>query len=196
MRTVKITGKHILLLFLYSPGSELQPNEPVTGRTRLMKAMFLFKMEQLKSFKKDSPIEEITFPEFVPWKFGPFSKDVLNDLEFFINNQFIEVEYTPEETPEPEAAELDNWTEEYVLAGERSIPSMITPEEEFRLTNRGLVYTNEKLFSLLTDNQRAILAKFKGALVSASLQAILRYTYVKYPEYTTKSTIKGKIVGS
>lgn len=161
-----------------------------------MKSMFLFWKEQLKLFKKDSPIDDITFPDFTPWKFGPFSKDVLNDLEFFINNLFVEVGYTPEETPEPEAAELDDWTEDYLLAGEAPGLSMFTPVEEFRLTERGMVYTNEKLFSLLTDSQRAILSKFKGALVSASLQAILRYTYVKYPEYTTKSTIKGKIVGS
>jgi hypothetical protein len=39
---LKLSGKHILLLLLYSPGNSDHPNEPLVGRTRIIKMLFLF----------------------------------------------------------------------------------------------------------------------------------------------------------
>ncbi len=39
---MKLTGKKLLLLLLYSPINGKKYNVPITGRTRLMKMVFLF----------------------------------------------------------------------------------------------------------------------------------------------------------
>jgi len=51
----RITNRRdILLLLLYSPGVSSQVNEPIAGRTRLVKMLFLFKKELLGQFATSS----------------------------------------------------------------------------------------------------------------------------------------------
>ena len=44
--------KDILLLLLYSPGKTGKFNEPIVGKTRLIKMLFLFKKEALSHFSR------------------------------------------------------------------------------------------------------------------------------------------------
>ena len=59
-------------MMMYAGGSRRRYNEPIAGRTRLMKELFLF----LQS-ARDLP----NFFTFRPYKYGPHSKEVLQDLE-------------------------------------------------------------------------------------------------------------------
>ena len=56
--------KDILLLLLYSPGKTGNPNEPIVGRTRLIKMLFLFKKEALAHFAHGTEISDENFYEF------------------------------------------------------------------------------------------------------------------------------------
>ncbi len=190
---MKLNRKHILLLLLYSSGKSDNINEPIDGRTRIIKAMFLFKEETQKDFIKDSNIELTSLPSFYAWNYGPFSKDVYDDIEFFINNGFIEDTNLETNINEVELDEYENWAEDYVLENE-SIRTFYN-EESFHLTKKGIEFVQHKVYNHLSNNQILIMSEFKKRINQASLDAIIRYTYLKYPEYTHLSKIKDKIFG-
>ena len=181
-------SKHILLLLLYSPGRSEEFNEPIEGRTRIIKSMFLFDKEVKKDFSRDT---EVSLAEFFPWHYGPFSKEVYSDIEFFINNGFIEDTMLDTEKSEAELDEAANWREDYVLDSDKSSDFEPRNEERFELTTKGSDFTSEKIYSSLSENQILLLKTFKSKINSASLRSILRYVYLKYPKYTSKSKIRG-----
>lgn len=190
----KFSGKHILLLLLYSPGKKDHMNEPVVGRTRMIKMMFLFQKEISEDFFEDTDVELVSFPEFYAWHYGPFSKDVYNDIEFFINNNFIKSESLNSKMDRAEFEEYENWVEDYALEDESTILSTIRNEERFKLTKNGISFVEEKILPQLTKNQREILAEFKERINTADLKTIMRYTYLNYSEFTEESKIKEQIL--
>jgi uncharacterized protein YwgA len=185
---MKLTGKKLLLLLLYSPINGETINVPITGRTRFMKMVFLFEKEVLPDFKRDRTFEEIRFPEFFGWKYGPFSKDLLNDLEFLINQQYIKVEIS---TSAPISAELDEFN--YWIEDLDEFESREYDEEIFKLDNKGISKAAE-IWSNLSENQKKLLVEFKRVLNRAPLDRILDYVYKKYYKegYIDKSLIREK----
>jgi hypothetical protein len=190
----KFSGKHILLLLLYSPGNTEEINEPILGRTRIVKTLFLFDKEIKKDFLKDSDIELISFPNFYEWYYGPFSKDVFGDIEFFINNGFIDnTPLNDYEMADAELNEFQNWADDFLL-DEETRPSVSLPYQEcFRLTEKGIAFVESNIFKFLSENQQKTIQLFKKTVNESSLAAIIRYTYMKYPSYTSKSLIKDRI---
>lgn len=189
-----LSGKHILLLLLYSPGVETDKNEPVEGRTRIIKMMFLFDREISKNFFKDADFECKSFPEFVPWNYGPFSKELYNDIEFFINNEFIETHSLSSELTEVELDEFENWMEDYLFEDEKELIFNIQNEECFQLSQQGIKFVEDKIYNELSTEQKNLLIELKKRINSASLTSILRYVYLKYPECTKKSKIKNRVI--
>ena len=191
------SGRDILLLFLYVPGVTGEENEPISGRTRLMKMMFIFERELYKKFRFDQMIEESDLPDFSPWLYGPFSKDVFDYVEFFRRIGFVEVTETPEdEAPVEDAEEYGQWVAEMALSedADQSDYSDYT-EESFRLTDRGMGFVRESgLFDDLSENQRSALKEYKSRFNRASLYAILQYVYKNYPQMTAESQIKERIL--
>ncbi len=116
--SLKYSGKHIILLLLYSTGSSDQVNESISGRTRLMKMLFLFDKEIRKAFERDVGLEIIDFPVFEPWHYGPFSKQVFDDLEFLVNNECVEIMDGTDSAPEETIEELRNWIQDYLFEDE------------------------------------------------------------------------------
>ena len=92
MNKKDITSKDLLLCFLYSPGMDIITNEPIIGRTKLTKMMYLFEKEIFSSFFKDNV--DIILPSFEPYYFGPFSRQLFEDLAFFQSIGMIEAEET------------------------------------------------------------------------------------------------------
>jgi hypothetical protein len=186
--------RDILLLLLYSPGKTSNVNEPVTGRTRIVKMLFLFRKEILPHFRKGTEITEDNFYEFFPWSFGPFSPRVYDDLEFFILHGFIDSSLAPTEEVLPEsAAEWEKWASNLETEGDDESVTEYD-EEEFKLTEKGLNFTS-CLYSSLKEEQRSLLSQFKARTVAVPLRGLLRYVYSKYPEQTTKSEIREEILG-
>lgn len=191
MENLKITNRRdVLLLLLYSPGKTNTHNEPISGRTRLVKMLFLFKNDVFPEFKRDTQLTEENFYKFFPWDFGPFSIEVYDDLSFFQLRGFIETKATEEE-PLPEAvAEWERWRSETEMDEDVDVYE----EECFRLTERGCLFT-AKLYQQLSANQKSVLQSFKAKLIESPLRGILRYVYEKYPEQTTESKIKAEVLG-
>ena len=184
--------RDVLLLLLYSPGKKGEFNEPITGRTRLVKMLFLFREEGLKHFRRGTKIDEHDFYEFFPWNFGPFSRQVYDDLTFFTLRGFIEAQETTEDPLPQSAAEWEEWLTSSGMDPEDYL-RLDYSEEAFRLTERGRRFT-ESLYATLSDNQRRFLREFKRRLTGAAVRAIVRYVYENYPEYTTRSEIKEQVL--
>jgi uncharacterized protein len=185
----KLTGKKFLLLLLYTPMENTKPNAPISGRTRLMKMGFLFKEELLPDFKKGTSIEisDTDLPEFFSWNYGPFSKDLLNDLEFLINQEYVSCSYGNNAPLPEELAEYEYWVEDI------DNPSVSEYQEQvFQLMDKGICKVKE-LWQMLTSDQRTLLTRFKTILNKAPLDRILDYVYKKYKDsYTDKSLIREK----
>lgn len=185
--------KDILLLLLYSPGQRDENNEPISGRTRIVKMIFLFRMEALPHFKKGTEITDENFYQFFAWNFGPFSQDVYDDLNFFILRDFIEVSESDEDVLPESAEEWHEWLSRSGLSAEAEEPEEYR-EEVFRLTPTGVEFTGS-LYLLLSESQRQLLKEFKSRMTSTPLSAILRYVYGRYPGMTERSKIKEQVLG-
>jgi uncharacterized protein len=188
--------KDLLLLLLYSPGSGNEPNEPISGRTRLLKLVFLFQKELMPRLKKDIAIPEGCWYEFFPWNFGPFSAAVYDDLNFFQLRGFIQTDsgQNEEDVAEEDVAEWEKWEESNNL----DAPADETfgyLDQQFKLTDKGCDFA-KLLFANLTANQAQLIKDFKRRLVKAPLRSILRYVYTTYPEQTSRSQIREKVLGS
>jgi len=185
--------RDILLLLLYSPGRTEQANEPIAGRTRLMKMLFLFREEALKHFRGGVQIDSDNFYQFFPWDFGPFSREVYDDLTFFELRGFIEREDSDEDALPESAAEWELW-----LAMSRADtgedPVSEYDEQVFRLALKGEEFAAE-LYATLTVEQKQLLREFKARLLKVPLRALLKYVYENYESQTTKSKIKEQVVG-
>jgi uncharacterized protein YwgA len=186
---MKLTGKKLLLLLLYTPTDRDNYNEPIVGRTRLMKMVFLFREEILSDFRKDKTFDEIDLPEYIPWKYGPFSVSLLNDLEFLKNQRFIQVRISTNAPIAAELAEYEYWIEDIDEFAAREYD-----EEVFELGNETGIPKARELWNTLSENQKKMISKFKAVLNRAPLDKILEYVYKKYGErgYVDRSLIREK----
>lgn len=188
---IKLTGKRFILLLLYSPINGDKVNVPISGRTRLMKMGFLFKEELKDDFDKDKTFEEIALPEYFAWKYGPFSSELLNDLEFLINQNYIKSTSkgtrSDASIAEAEFAEYDYWIDDL-----NEFRSNEYDEESFALTEEKGMPKAQEIWEFLSQNQKKIISEFKKVLNQASLSRILEYVYKKYQKdgYVDKSLIR------
>ena len=185
--------RDVLLLLLYSPGMQKDVNEPIVGRTRLVKMLFLFKVEALPHFRAGTELDDESFYDFFPWNFGPFSSQVYDDLMFFTLRGFVEAEDAKEDTLPESAAEWQRWLTS--SAPDDEDDSFTSYEEQqFRLTEKGVAFSGQ-LFNGLSVPQKRLLKQFKERLSRAPLRAILRYVYEKYPDQIERSQIREQVLG-
>ncbi len=185
--------RDILLLLLYSPGSNNQFNESIIGRTRIIKMVFLFKNEVWKKFKNNIELEDENIYKFFPWNYGPFSSEIYDDLTFFTLRGFIEVTPSVQETIIESVEEWNFWKSKYNNQESDEIEEY--QEEDFKLSQKGEAFTKE-LYDSLSNNQKNILKEFKARISTMPLRALLRYVYRTYPTQTTNSVIKDEILGN
>lgn len=189
---MKLTGKKLILLLLYAPTRGEKVNEPIAGRTRLMKMVFLFKEEVLNDFQRDKTFDEVALPEYFAWKYGPFSSELLNDLEFLVNQLYIcrsesEAVVSDLVVSEAELREYDFWVDDV-----DEFQTKVYAEEVFELTvERGIPKAKE-IWDRLSKNQKKYLHEFKEVLNRAPLSRIIEYVYKKYRKkgYVDKSLIR------
>lgn len=182
--TQDLTRGQMLMMLLAAPGVRGTEGEPIQGTTRLQKLLFLMEHEaKLKPTKGDDF-------DFTAWKFGPVSKELYDDLEKLDNLGLLE----SEPVSEPSKTELDEYGLSFDdLMGEEETQSSRDSFEEkrYRLSEKGLKWVREReLHTTAFDKIRKIKEKY-GAL---SLQDLLHYVYTKFPDMTTASEIKGKVL--
>jgi len=191
MEKKDLTSKDFLLALLYCPGTTMKYNEPILGRTRLTKMVYLFEKEVYSQFASEI---NITLPVFEPYHFGPFSKKLFEDLRFFISIGFIETQETqvPISSAEKYESDVDNddcWECASFDEADNDV------ELRYYLSERGENYVKQKVWDVFTVMQKEGLSQYKGKINSISLDSLLNYVYNKYPEDTTKSRIADRYIG-
>jgi hypothetical protein len=184
-----------LVLFLVGTNTDGRFSGEIGGITRLQKLLYLLEKEGHITPTKDGF-------EFTPYKAGPYSSKLYDDLEFLENLGLIESEVVAEAT-EPEKAEADLLSFEELMGDGSESPQNPTnviagedayEEHRFRLSPQGLKRIQELVekgdYQPVVDGIR----KIKSRYGNHSLMDLLRYVYTKYPEMTTESEIKDKVL--
>lgn len=190
----KLTGADYLLLMLY-----LDDREPIKSAVRLTKMMFLFKEEIAPLLKKKgAEINEDTLPKFQAYNYGPFSKDVYEQIELFKSIGFIKVW---DLNVSEEMDEVDDWEEKAFIdeLTEQSIGYENRRDGKFmqyELLKRGADYVRSEIEPCFTEDQIKVLTDFKNKINQTPIKAILRYVYAKYPAMTENSLIKDEVLES
>lgn len=181
-----------ILLMLYAPGFTAKVNEAIVGRTKLTKLIFLFEKEAQSDFKKaEKQTEQLIFPEFFPWKYGPMSKDILVDLEFFLKLELVEAKAISDPSGFLEFKEFQ------VYESNVNISSTEDSEysyDKFWLSDIGKKYIEEKILHKLSHEQLSIISDIKRKYNSMSLNDLLEYVYKTYPKYAEKSIIRDTVL--
>jgi len=194
MKKKEMNGKDLLLAFLYSPGVATATNEPIVGRTKLTKMMFLFEKQIYSRFFEDTL--QIELPVFEPYYFGPFSKQLFEDLSFFESIGMIKSEETTIPLSAADKIERDGVFDEEDEWAEASFDDMSGLYElSYALTQSGKKYVADKVWPLFTDIQIEKLVAFKAQINRISLDSLLRYVYKQYPDEARKSIIASRYLG-
>ena len=189
----KLTGADYLLLLLY-----LDNCSAINGAIRITKMMFLFNKEIAPLLKKKGiDICEDDLPKFSAYNYGPFSKDVYEQLELFQSISFIKAKnlYANEEM-----SEVDDWEESaFETESSEGASQYLSYQEgkfmQYELLSLGKKYVESEIVPQLSEDQLSVLTAYKKRIVHTSPKMILRYVYTKYPEMTENSLIKDKVLG-
>ncbi|MFW6311372.1 MAG: hypothetical protein ACOC1K_03965 [Nanoarchaeota archaeon] len=190
--TEELTGKDILLLLLYLPGRNSEKNELIIGRTRLTKMIYIFNKE-IKD--KIDNLDESSLPEFFAYDYGPFSKELLDDIHFFVNIGFVEEDEEKYELTEADYEESKyDYNEEIGLGEVESLENDPPNIYSYKLTQKGINYVENNIVTSINEKQKKYLIQFKRKINSLSLDSILSYVYNKYPDAAENSLIKSNYI--
>lgn len=183
-------GRKQLLLLLIGLDEDARPNGNLSGLTRLQK--FLYLLEREAGVQPSSGGFE-----FEPYKAGPYSPKLYDDLELLENMGLIKGEGTAESTP-TERADIERLSFGDLIGGPGQVDgsrSDAFEERRFSLTEKGKARAEALLkdpdYAPVVEHVRTVKSKFSRY----SLKDLLRYVYEKYPEMTTKSEILDEVLG-
>ena len=185
---LKLNGADYLLLLLY-----VNNKQPIYGAIRLTKMMFLFEKE-IAPVLKAKGLSADNLPGFIAYNFGPFSKDVYEQVELFKGIKFIQVINIK---AEEDMAEVDD-LEEAPFTDEISNYGYSLNNDgkyyKYQILTTGERYVKEKILPSINSEQEFVLSEFKKKITSLSPKQILKYVYTKYPEYAENSLIKNEVL--
>lgn len=182
----------VVLLALYGAGN----NHAIVGNTRLQKILFLIEKEA--SVQPDE--DEFSF---VPYKFGPASKAIYDDLELLVNLGLIESSNNRgfnfnenQEMDDLSADDLMGGSETEVRSNgprrtESTTADSPTDATVYRLTQKGVDYLRG--LPIMTTPEAGKVAQVVKKYSRFELSELLRYVYSRYPDYTTESEIKDQL---
>ena len=188
-----LNGADFLLLLLY-----LNEREPIKGSVRLMKMIFIFMQEVVPMLKKKGiAFSEDALPEFSAYNYGPFSRDVYEQVELFKNIGFISVRNLK---ANEEMEEADDW-EEQSFVDEMDSQGRFTNNTDgkfmcYSILAFGASYVEKEIRNKLVEGEEELLSAFKSRITNTSIKSLLRYVYTKYPEMTANSLIKDEVLNS
>jgi uncharacterized phage-associated protein len=157
----------------------------VQGITRLQKLLFLAEREA------GVTVGEGTDFNFTAYKFGPVSKDLYDDLEKLENLGLIETHGIAE----PSTAERDEYglSFEGLMGEEEQESAEVFEERRYAITEQGLNWLKARA-SAMGDEVRKGIRRVKGKYGSISLSDLLYYVYTRYPEMTSESEIRERVL--
>lgn len=179
--------KHVLLLMLGSAGSTGSQNEPLIGKTRLQKLLFL----AAQHLKGES------LARFEAYDYGPYDEGIEPDLEFLASEGLVERSGS---TGEWRRKDTDKDLGAEILAWVRSRPDRPKDDEEsYRLTQMGMEWVRRFLESPAFGSAEAKerLARevqtLKAKYGRVPLSDLVDYVYAEYPEFTKGSKIRHQV---
>lgn len=174
-----------LLLQLLADTPVGKPNGAVQGITRLQKLLFLV--------EREAEVKVVEGPDFnfTPYKFGPVSKDLYDDLEKLENLGLIEAQ----SIAEPSVVERDEYGLSFEgLMGEEEQEAKDTFEERrYAITEKGLNWLRARATAMGSEALKGI-RRVKGKYGALSLSDLLYYVYTRYPEMTSESEIRERVL--
>lgn len=159
--------RELLLLLFYAEGWSGKVNEEIKGRLKLMKIAFLLEEEgDIRKYFED-------FYQFEPLNYGPFSRELMKDLEMLIQEGLIR----------------EKSSEVNTVIGSKMIRS------NYELTEKGIEYA-EKIKKEDPESVEIIIkiSEIKKRYNRIDTERLLTYVYSKYPEFTTNSKIVDDIL--
>lgn len=183
--TIRVTSAtDVLLTLLYAKGSTGEYGEPIAGTTKLEKFMYLLFEE---SDLRDIINEEY---EFVADNYGPCSHELFDDIEMLKDAGIIkedkirlvsQLDEGDTETSEVQSTDID--------FTDKGIDNL----RVFSLTEKGLKIA-KIIYDSLTEVEKKKITILKLLYNKKPVYEIIRYVYRKYPEMTTESKIKRKML--
>ncbi len=191
MTNNKLKGADYLLILLF-----INDKQPILGAVRLEKMMFLFNNE-ISKLLKEKGLDSEKLANFIPYNFGPFSKDIYEQAEFFKGIGFIKI--TNINATEA-LGEVDDWEEsafvDELSDEENGISIPDSKYMKYELTIKGSEYVSTRLFDKVNEEQKRLLESFKRKITTTPIRELLHYVYTNYPMYTENSLIKNEILGN
>ncbi len=195
----KLSDGDIVLLLLYANDCS-----SIRGRTRFQKILFVFEKEIYEQYGFNNDLKGQQLFNFYAYDYGPFSTKAYKILEFFINIGMVEkvktkniLEFGIDGIGDYQI--IDSDIEQFRNSKQPgdmediTFPSIDT-DEEYRLSEKGKNFVEEKLLLFYKDDKKEVLDSLKTKLGKSSLSDILKYVYSKYPEMTTKSKIRDEVL--
>ena len=185
-------GSRELLLMLIGVDDRAEASESVSGITRLQKFLFLLDREE-------DVRPEIGF-DFQPYKAGPYSPKLYDDLELLENLGLIRSEANAESTI-TETVDINRLSFEDLMGGFDEL-NVTAPradsfeERRFTLTDKGRLRVEKLLQNPEYSREVDGIRRVKSRYSRHSLRDLLRHVYRKYPDMTTESEIIDEVLGS
>ena len=140
----------LLLMLLLAGGSKADENEPIVGNTRLQKELFLAQ-KTLKDYHIERPYS------FRPYRYGPYCKEIYNDLDWLEFKGFV-------------------FQEKTVSRSKGAI-------RRFSLTKKGIELIKKMIEENNLQDQFLIIQEIKQKYNSWDVVSLVEYTHEQYPEY-------------
>lgn len=183
-----------LLMALIGISEDGSVSGVVNGITRLQKFLFLLE-------KEGGIVPSGDGFEFSPYKAGPYSKKLYDDLELLENLDLV-TSCTSAESTLPETVDISGLSFDDLILEDDVGPQRVTgmksdsfEERRFGLTSKGKARLEAVMaaqgLTVIADKIRVL----KGRFSHYSLTDLLRHVYSKYPEMTTESEIIDKVMG-
>jgi len=155
----KLPRQLLPLLLLY-----VDDKKPIYGRTRMVKLVFLTQQE-VKGLSKFMELYD-----WIPYHFGPFSDDLIEDLELLRLWGLINIE--EEGLEEPDAS---------------------SESVKYSISSRGERFLESKAISKIPKGVLKKIEELKRRYLTMPIIELLRLVYVKYG-YVERSKIKERIL--
>ncbi len=183
--TNEVNRKDLLLLLLYSPGQTGDVAEPIDGRTRLMKLLFLLQA----NFPLEKLIGSNRIYNFQAYHYGPFTKDIYNDIEFLENVKLI-TSFSKGDANSVDQSEEEKVVEESTIGVDEGETNLLFEEERYKLTDLGRIFVEDKLLPIVPEDLFTKVKELKTQFASIPLTSLLRYVYSVYPDSAKNTRLR------
>lgn len=175
----------LMLALLYAGTNEgnkdVQQSTEIEGITRLEKLLFLLKKE--KNFL--SNVSQENDFHFFPFKMGPWTNEVYDELDFLESLNLIKKEEEHKSNVADDAYVDELFNNAILEKYQRQDFGKEKGTKIFRLSDEGKQKA-ANIWRRLTDQQKADIIEVKRKFNKMNLRQFLRYVYVQYPEYTSE----------